>query len=104
MRLWRSGKQKRRVRRMKRTPALGLVAVFLVWGGGREIGAAVQQPQQTPQVTATNPGLERRDRPVTNDDLRILSTTTKRPARGGLFCALQKACIDAWEPTRYRHM
>ena len=77
---------------MKWTLALGLVAVVLVSGGCRE----------------------RRDQPVTNDDLRILlradellkdeSLWNRRDDREceddeasgkrSLFCALQKACID----------
>ena len=32
----------------------------------------MQLPQQTRQQTTTTPDLERRDQPVTNDDLRIL--------------------------------
>ena len=79
---------------MKGTLALGLVAVVLVSGGCRDV--------------------ERRDQPVTNDDLRILlradellkdeSLWNRRDDREcdddeasgkrSLFCALQKACID----------
>ena len=102
----------RSVRRMKRTLALGLVVMFLLLGRGRSVGAAVQQ--QTPQKTATSAELERRDQPVTNDDLRILlkaeellkdeSVWNRKDDREcdddeatgkrSLFCALQKACID----------
>ena len=98
---------------MKWTPALELVAVFLLMGRGRDVGAAVQQPQEPPQKTATSAELERRDQPVTNDDLRILlkadellkdeSAWNRRDDRKcddeatgkrSLFCALQRACID----------
>jgi hypothetical protein len=97
---------------MKWILTLGIVAVVLV--SCRDVGASGQPPRQTPQTTATSAELERRDQPVTNDDLRILvkaeellkdesvwnrkddrecdddETTGKR----SLFCALQKACID----------
>ena len=99
---------------MKWTLALGPVAVFFVLGGGQDVGAAVQQPQQSPQLTATSPELERRDQPVTNDDLRILLKTAEllrdesvwnrkddrdcdddeATGKRSLFCALQKACIE----------
>jgi hypothetical protein len=98
---------------MKWTLALGLV-VFLVVGRSRNVDAAVQPPAQTPQKTATSAELERRDRPVTNDDVRILlkadellkdeSVWNRKDDREcdddeatgkrSLFCALQKACID----------
>jgi len=99
---------------MKWIHALWLLALFLVLGRGRDVAAVVQQPRQTPQVTATSPELERRDQPVTNDDLRILlkaeellkdeSVWNRKDDREcdddeatgkrSLFCALQKACID----------
>jgi hypothetical protein len=99
---------------MKWTLALGPVAVFFVLGRGQDVGAAVQQPQQNPQLTATSPELERRDQPVTNDDLRILLKTAEllrdesvwnrkddrdcdddeATGKRSLFCALQKACIE----------
>jgi hypothetical protein len=99
---------------MKWTLALGPVAVFFVLGRGQDVGAAVQQPQQSPQLTATSPELERRDQPVTNDDLRILLKTAEllrdesvwnrkddrdcdddeATGKRSLFCALQKACIE----------
>ncbi|HTM24903.1 MAG TPA: hypothetical protein VL225_06900 [Vicinamibacterales bacterium] len=95
---------------MKWTLAL---AVFLLrWGP--DVGVAVQPPQQTPQKTPSSVELERRDQPVTNDDLRILLKAAEllkdesvwnrhddrecvddeRTGRRSLFCALQKACID----------
>ena len=99
---------------MKWTLALGLVVVVLVSGRRHDVGAAVEPLQQTPQKTATNAELERRDQPVTNDDLRILlkadellkdeSVWNRKDDREcdddeatgkrSLFCALQKACID----------
>ena len=99
---------------MKLTLALGLVAVFFVLGSAHRARAAVQQPQQSPQLTATSPELERRDQPVTNDDLRILLKTAEllrdesvwnrkddrecdddeATGKRSLFCALQKACIE----------
>ena len=79
-----------------------------------DVGAAGEPPPQTPQKTATTAELERRDQPVTNDDLRILlkadellkdeSVWNRKDDREcdddeatgkrSLFCALQKACID----------
>ena len=99
---------------MKWTLALGLVVVVLVSGRRHDVGAAAEPPQQTPQKTATKAELERRDQPVTNDDLRILlkadellkdeSVWNRKDDREcdddeatgkrSLFCALQKACID----------
>jgi hypothetical protein len=91
-----------------------LVSVFFVLGRGQDVGVAVQQPQQSPQLTATSPEVERRDQPVTNDDLRILLKTAEllrdesvwnrkddrdcdddeATGKRSLFCALQKACIE----------
>jgi len=99
---------------MKWTLALGPVAVFFALVRGQDVGAAVQQPQQSPQLTATSPDLERRDQPVTNEDLRILLKTAEllkdesvwnrkddrdcdddeATGKRSLFCALQKACIE----------
>jgi hypothetical protein len=70
--------------------------------------------QQTAQLPPTSPDLERRDLPVTNDDLRILERAIEllkdesvwnrhddreceddeASGKRSLFCALQKACID----------
>jgi hypothetical protein len=100
------------VRHMKWTLAVGIVAASLL--GRQDVGAAVQRQQKTPQKTATSTELERRDQPVTNDDLRILlkadallkdeSVWNRKDDREcdddeatgkrSLFCALQKACID----------
>lgn len=72
------------------------------------------EQQQTPQLTPTSPELERRDMPVTNDDLRILQKAIEllkdesvwnrnddreceddeASGKRSLFCALQKACIE----------
>jgi hypothetical protein len=99
---------------MKWTLALGPAAVFFALVRGQDVGAAVQQPQQSPQLTATSPDLERRDQPVTNEDLRILLKTAEllkdesvwnrkddrdcdddeATGKRSLFCALQKACIE----------
>jgi hypothetical protein len=78
----------------------------------RSVSAARQQ--QTPRLTATSPDLERRDQPVTAQDLHILNRAAEllkdesvwnraddreckddeAMGRRSLFCALQKACID----------
>jgi hypothetical protein len=98
---------------MKAT-VFGLVAMILLLHVDRSIGASVQTPQQTPQITPSNAELERRDQPVTNDDLRILQRAAdllknesvwnrkddrecdddEATGKRSLFCALQKACID----------
>ncbi len=90
---------------MKLTIALGLVATFL---------AQQPPPHPAPQITATSADLERRDQPVTNDDLRILQRASEllkdesvwnraddraceddeKTGKRSLFCALQKACVD----------
>jgi hypothetical protein len=99
---------------MKWTLALGPAAVFFALVRVQDVGAAVQQSQQSPQLTATSPELERRDQPVTNEDLRILLKTAEllkdesvwnrkddrdcdddeATGKRSLFCALQKACIE----------
>ena len=99
---------------MKSTLALGLVVLFLDPGRGLSVGAPVQPPQRPPQITATTPELERRDQPVTDDDLRILRRAEEllkdesvwnrkddreckddeATGKRSLFCALQRACID----------
>jgi hypothetical protein len=76
----------------------------------RDVAAAVQSPQ----LTATNQGRERRDQPVTADDVRILQKADEllgsesawnrqddrecaddeRTGKRSLFCALHKACVD----------
>ena len=75
---------------------------------------AVKDAVQTAQSTNTSPQLERRDQPVTPDDLRILLRATEllkdesvwnrnddrvcdddeATGKRSLFCALQKACIE----------
>jgi hypothetical protein len=99
---------------MKWAVSLALVAALIAPGLGRDVGGAGQQPQQAPQLTATDPDLERRDRPVTDDDLRILLRAAEllkddsawnrkddrlcdddeAAGKRSLFCALQKACVD----------
>jgi hypothetical protein len=98
---------------MRWTLALGLVAAGPLLGLGTQGVATVQQPA-TAQRTTTSADLERRDQPVTDDDLRILvradellndeSVWNRKDDREcdddeatgkrSLFCALQKACID----------
>ena len=98
---------------MRNTLALALVLSCIALVRGLDLTAAMQQPQQTPQTTATSPALEQRDRPVTDDDLRILlkarellkndsvwnrkddreCTDDEATGKRSLFCALQKACI-----------
>jgi hypothetical protein len=99
---------------MKWTLALGLAALFPLLGWTRDIDPAHQPQQQAPQKTATSAELERRDLPLTSDDLRILlradellkdeSVWNRKDDREcdddeasgqrSLFCALEKACID----------
>ena len=74
----------------------------------------VKDSGQTAQTTNTSPQLERRDQPVTGDDLRILLRANallkdesvwnrnddrvcdddEATGKRSLFCALQKACIE----------
>ena len=99
---------------MKWTLALGLAASFPLLGWTRDVDPAHQLQQQAPQKTATSAELERRDLPVTGDDLRILlradellkdeSVWNRKDDREcdddeafgkrSLFCALEKACIE----------
>jgi hypothetical protein len=80
--------------------------------GERDTSSVVEQ--QAPRLTATGPELERRDQPVTPDDLRILTKAgellkdesvwnraddrdckdDEATGKRSLFCALQQACID----------
>jgi hypothetical protein len=55
---------------MSRTLAVGLVMGSLALGRG--FAVAPSQSPPAPQITATTDDLERRDRRVTDDDLRIL--------------------------------
>jgi hypothetical protein len=97
---------------MKRTLAVGLVVMGPLLSRSAGAAATVQQPAA--QKTATSAELERRDQPVTNDDLRILRRAEEllkdesawnrkddrecdddeATGKRSLFCALQKACID----------
>lgn len=93
------------------------LAVSLVMGSlalGRGVALATPQTQPAPHITATSDDLERRDRPATDDDLRILlkahellntdaawnrkddreCADDEAAGKRSLFCALQKACID----------
>jgi hypothetical protein len=89
---------------------LTFVAVMLLQGWSREVVAVVP----TTQLPATNAERERRDQPVTVDDLRILRIADEllgteavwnrqddrecaddeKTGTRSLFCALQKACVD----------
>jgi hypothetical protein len=97
---------------MKRLLALQFAVVVAAMSADRSVSAARQQ--QTPRLTATSPDLERRDQPVTAQDLHILNRAAEllkdesvwnraddreckddeAMGRRSLFCALQKACID----------
>jgi len=99
---------------MKRSLCLVLFAASVFLTRGRVVADAGLPPRQSPQQTATSPELERRDQPVTNDDLRILVRAAEllqseavwnrkddrecgddeATGKRSLFCALQKACID----------
>ena len=97
----------------------GREAMHLVFGSLLCSVASIAHPQgaqqpRKPQITATSPELERRDQPVTTDDLRILlkadellkndsvwnrnddreCADDEASGKRSLFCALQKACID----------
>jgi hypothetical protein len=92
------------------------LAVLIAWclsSQSQRVGA-VPPLQQSPQKTPTSTDLERRDQPVTADDLRILQRASEllendaawnrkddrecdddeATGRRSLFCALQRACID----------
>jgi hypothetical protein len=97
---------------MRLALVLALVAISIPMG--REVGAATARSPQTPRLGPTNAELERRDQPVTMDDVRILTRAAEllkdesawnraddreckddeATAKRSLFCALQKACID----------
>ena len=81
---------------------------------GRVAAVLLGQAPQEPQPAPTRPELERRDQPVTDDDLRILLQTAEllkdesawnrkddrecvddeATGKRSLFCALQRASID----------
>ena len=97
-----------------RALTLTLIAWLVVFGSGFRSEGFARQTQQAPRSTATSPELERRDQPVTNEDLSILLKADQllkdesvwnrqddrvceddeASGRRSLFCALQKACID----------
>ena len=97
---------------MKRILALGLAAIAATVAMGRGLDALAWA--QTPPLSATSSDLERRDQPVTADDVRILTkaaellkdesawnraddrecTDDEATGKRSLFCALQKACIE----------
>ena len=97
---------------MTTTLWIGLLALVVALGVSRDVSRAAER--HAPQITATSPELERRDRTVTADDLRILTRAAallkdesawnrsddreckddEATGKRSLFCALQKACID----------
>jgi len=97
---------------MTRMLAVGLVIGSLALG--RSVAVATPPTQPAAQITPTTDDLERRDRPATDDDLRILlkahellnndavwnrkddreCVDDEATGKRSLFCALQKACID----------
>jgi hypothetical protein len=99
---------------MKRAFLFQLTSLFLLLHVGPGAGTTLQPLQQAPANTPTNAELERRDQPVTNDDLRILRRAAallkdesvwnrqddrecvddEAAGKRSLFCALQKACIE----------
>ena len=106
-----SAEDSRKKAHVKRSLALGLAAIAAAVAIGRGLdGLAWPQPP----LPATSSDLERRDRPVTPDDLRILTkaaellkdesvwnraddrecTDDEATGKRSLFCALQKACIE----------
>lgn len=92
--------------------AMALLALVAAPVAGLDLSTAAER--QTPGITSTSPELERRDRAVTADDLRILTRAAvllkdesgwnraddrdckddEATGKRSLFCALQKACID----------
>lgn len=100
---------------MKRNVAASLMVTLLLGAAlSQSVEGQAQSAPQPPQITPSSPKLERRDRPVTADDLRILvkaeellkddSVWNRKDDREcqddeatgkrSLFCALQKACVD----------
>jgi len=99
---------------MRRTLSLAVVAGLCMVATSPQIAAAGRQSPPKPQLTATSPELERRDQPVTMDDVRILMGAAdllrdasawnraddrecqddEATGKRSLFCALQRACID----------
>jgi hypothetical protein len=91
-----------------------MVTLLLGAALSQSVEGQAQSAPQPPQITPSSPKLERRDRPVTADDLRILvkaeellkddSVWNRKDDREcqddeatgkrSLFCALQNACVD----------
>lgn len=89
---------------------------------GLDAGAAL--PQQAPQLRASSQELERRNLPVSEDDLRILvrarellktdsvwngnddreCADDEATGKRSLFCALQKACVDVLGTYEHRRV
>ena len=106
---------------MRRTLVTCLVigaAIIAVSGG------VLAAEQATPRLPAASPEQERRDQPVTAEDLQILTKALdllkdesawnraddrecqddERTGKHSLFCALQKACIDVLGKYDHRRM
>ena len=97
---------------MNRLLVCAFVAAVAAIASDRRSDAAVQQ--QPPRLGPTSSELERRDQPVTAEDVRILTRAMEllndesvwnraddrecaddeATGKRSLFCALQKACID----------
>ena len=97
---------------MRLTSALRVIIALLL--ATFTITAVAQHADQTPTFTRTAPERERRDQPVTEEDLRILIRADEilideavwnreddrdcdddeLAGKRSLFCALQKACIE----------
>jgi hypothetical protein len=107
-----SAEDSRKEAHVKRILALGLAAMVAAVATARGLDALAWAP--TPRLSATSSDQERRDQPVTPDDLRILTkaaellkdesawnraddrecTDDEATGKRSLFCALQKACIE----------
>jgi hypothetical protein len=107
-----SAEDSRKEAHVKRSLALGFAAMVAAVATGRGLDALAWAP--TPRLSATSSDQERRDQPVTPDDLRILTkaaellkdesawnraddrecTDDEATGKRSLFCALQRACIE----------
>ena len=97
---------------LRRFLAIGISGLWLVTVTTSAVSAAGQQNRR--ELTPTSDEVEARDRPVAEDDVRILVKAREllkdasvwnrqddrecdddeRTGKRSLFCALQKACID----------
>jgi hypothetical protein len=90
------------------------------FSSGEAVAGRSQRPSDKYKVLATSPDLERRDQPVTDEDLRILTRAdvilstpaawnrhdtrvcSPKAETWSLFCAMQKASHDVLGEERYR--